>query len=96
MRMVECDIEDVIYSMNGRYRTVNFTMITEFLESGMDCVEIKEYTHTSAKSCVSSLALTIKRCGMTGARAVMSRGKVYLVRADKIEMVKNKLRKKED
>lgn len=96
MRMVECDINDVIYSMNGRYRTVNFTLITEFLESGVDCVEIKEYTHVSAKGCVTALASTIKRCNMTGARAVMSRGKVYLVRADKIEMVKNRLKKKED
>lgn len=88
MRMVECDIKDVVYSKNGYKRTKNFEFIMKFLESGMDCVKVEEYTNKDAKSCASALNISIKKFNLTGARAILSNGEVYLVRADKIEKIK--------
>lgn len=60
-------------------------VIKEFLDSGNVCVEIVDYTNSSAKSCQGSINQHIRRNRMSNTVYALYRyGKVYLVRMDKI------------
>ena len=87
MRLVECDVNNAITSRNGFKATRNLNILTEFIESGMDCAKIEDYTQREARYCATSLNNSIKRYHMTGVRAVMLDHEVYLVKTDKIEEI---------
>lgn len=86
MKLTKCDANEI---KNNFKRTKWQKMLEEFLESDMDCAKVEEYTNKDAKSCVGALYLAIKRFRMTGVRAALCNGEVYLIRV-------NELREKED
>ena len=78
MRLVKSDIrkiKKVNYS-----RTNNFEILEEFVESDMDCAEVKDFTQISAWSCASSLNASIKRFNIGGIKAISREGKCYLIK----------------
>lgn len=56
-------------------------ILEEFLESGVDCVKIEDWTQKTASSCASSFNVAAKRYKLVGARAISRNGEVFLVKA---------------
>lgn len=85
MKMVPYDYQKLGKAYGFR-KTKNEKILDEFLESGNDCVELVGYTNKDAKSCQGSINLYIRRHKMqTQVYAIYRRGRVFLVRLDKIE-----------
>ena len=57
-----------------------FNALSEFAESGHDCVEIVGYPHKDATSCASALRASIKKYRMFTIAVGTRKGKVYLYR----------------
>lgn len=68
-----------------RTYTENEKFIDEFIESGDDCWEIKEYTHNSADSCASAINASIKRYGHVNVKCCTRKGIPYIYRTDRIK-----------
>lgn len=78
MKLVKSDIrkiKKVNYS-----RTNNLEILGEFVESDMDCAEVKDFIHKSAMSCASALNASIKRFNIGGIKAISREGKCYLIK----------------
>lgn len=60
----------------------NLNILEEFIESGFDCVEVKNFTQKSAKICASSLANSIKHYRFSGIAAISRKNHAYLIRKD--------------
>lgn len=78
MRLVKSDIrkiKKVNYS-----KTCNLKILEEFVESDMDCAEIKDFTHKSAIGCAAALNVSMKRFNIGGIKAISRDGKCYLIK----------------
>lgn len=59
----------------------NQALLFEFVNSGMDCAEVEDYPHKSAKICQSNLRTCAKRLGLQNSvRVVIRKDSVFLVR----------------
>lgn len=82
MRLVECDKSEI----NTRQvfkKSKWMKVIDEFLESGMECCKVENYTNKDAKSCSAALNVAIKHYHKGGIRACLSDGVVYLIKIEK-------------
>lgn len=61
-------------------RSENRKILEEFMNSGLDCAKVENFTQKSASTCSSSLALSIKRYHYTSIQAVKRGDEVFLVR----------------
>lgn len=67
--------------VGGWYSTTgNKKIIDEFIESGLQCAEVEDYTQNSAESCVASLKQTIKRYRVFNVRVTRRKNRVFLIR----------------
>lgn len=79
MKLVECSINEI-----GSYKkTKNLEILEEFLNSGLACARVEEYTQVSANGCSTSLKTSIKRYNLHGMDAIRRKDNVYLIRTDK-------------
>lgn len=81
MRLVECDINKVDLK-SYKKRTKWLKVIDEFVESGMGCCRLEDYTNKDAASCESALNHAIKNYKKKGIKAVIRNGVVYLVKIE--------------
>lgn len=66
----------------GYKPTKLLALLDEFVQSGLDCVKVEGWTHKTAASCASSLAVAIKRQNRSGIRAVLRNGEVFLIKTN--------------
>ena len=78
MKLVPYNGKDL--NVNGYKKTKNLCVLEEFRDSDLDCAEVKEYTHCSADCCAASLNNSIKVFRLNRLRAIVRKGKVYLIK----------------
>lgn len=78
MRLVKSDIRKI--EKTNFSRTKNLEILEEFVESDMDCAEVKDFTQITAMSCATSLNNSIKRFNIGGIKAISREGKCYLIK----------------
>lgn len=76
MTLVPYDVKNL--RVGGR--SDNYSLIEEFIDSGIDCAKIEGYSQKSASVCTASLNATIKRYRRHTIKAIERNGEVYLVR----------------
>lgn len=59
-----------------------FDTLTEFLESGLECVKVEGWKQCSPSSCSSSFSVAIKRYRMNNIRCVVRDKQVFLVKTN--------------
>lgn len=72
-----------INNIKGFKKTDILMTIEEFVESDMDCVKVKGWTHKNATSCMSSFRNAIIRYKFGGVRALVRDGEVFLIKETK-------------
>lgn len=77
MKLIPMEIKE--FEARIRKNTSNYKVLTEFVDSGMDCAKIEGWTQAGAKACANSLRTSIKRFRF-GVRVVLSKGEVFLVK----------------
>ena len=82
MKLVSCNIDE-IKGMGFYKKSQNYRILSEFINGGLDCTEVVEYTNRTAGQCATSLNNSIKRYHMGNIRAISRKGKVYLIREEK-------------
>lgn len=65
--------------INGYKRSANNILLEDFLNSGLTCAEVVDFTTKTAYYCAQSLRNSIKRYKMPGVIAITRGGKPYLV-----------------
>lgn len=61
--------------------TKNLEILEEFINSGLDCAEIKNFPHKTANGCSTSIKNSIKRFGMNSSvTTVIRNGRVFLIK----------------
>ena len=61
-------------------RSDNFTLLTSFAESGLECAQVDGFPHANARSCASALRSAIKKYRMFTIDVAVRNDKVYLIR----------------
>ncbi len=89
MKLVPYDV-DKIEGYAFYAKSNNYKILQEFIDSGLDCVEVTEYNHTNHTSCQSSLWKSIRTYRMNSIRCFSRKGKVFLIKA---ELVNGKYKK---
>lgn len=79
MKLVERRISE-IPNLNGYKKTKNMQILDEFVQSGMECAEVMEFTNKTASSCANSLRATIEKQRYGGITAISRNNKAYLIR----------------
>lgn len=80
MKLVPYDRSKLKIYKPGR----NQAILLEFVESGLDCVKVEDWTHKNAKVCQSNLGACALKLGLQNSvRVVIRKGEVFLVRKDK-------------
>ena len=69
-----------IENFGGYKVTKNQKIIEEFVNSNMDCAEVKEFNHKTAWSCANALNYSIKRFRLSGVQAISRKGRVFLIK----------------
>lgn len=66
-----------------RTKRNNYAILKEFIDSDLDCVELKDHGHRNAKCCQSCLLVSAKRFGF-GYVGIIKRGDhIYLYRKNR-------------
>lgn len=60
----------------------NQEIIKEFLESGMDCAKLEDYSQKNTNSARSALLNSMKRMGIHNVSIVVRKGEVFLLKTD--------------
>lgn len=71
-----------MYSKGFYTKTKNFKIIEDFVNSGLNCAEVKEFTNKSSYGCATSLNVSIKRFKVAGIKAIVCKNRVFLVKTD--------------
>lgn len=68
--------------LKARYyaKTKHQDLIEEFVNSDMDCAKVEEWTHVNADSCSNAINMSIKRFKVSGVKAIVRGGEVFLVK----------------
>lgn len=65
----------------GYAATKNLEILEEFIESKLDCAEVKDFPHKTANCCQTSFKNSIKRFSMTGrVNVIVRNGRVFLIK----------------
>lgn len=60
----------------------NQQLLEDFIDSDLDCAEVKDFTHINAKSCQSSLTASARRFGVNkSVKVILRDNRVFLIRA---------------
>ena len=78
MKLVPYNRKDL--NVSGYSKTKNLRVLEEFRDSDLDCAEVKEYTQCSPDCCATSLNNSIKVFRLNRLRAIVRKGKVYLIK----------------
>lgn len=70
------DIEE----FGGFKKTKNQKILEEFVNSNMDCAEVKEFTQKDSHGCAASLNISIKRFKLLNIHAISRGGRVFLIK----------------
>lgn len=81
MELVKRNIKN-IRGVKFYKKSDNLKTLEEFVESGLECAEVKNFTQKNANICASSLANSIKHYGFSGIAAISRKNHVYLIRDD--------------
>ena len=76
MKLIPCVEEELRYV---RRKSNLWAVLNEFIDSGYDVMEVKDFTHKNAESCSSSIDSAIKRYGFN-CTVTMRKERVFLVR----------------
>lgn len=79
MKMIPYDSKKL--NTYGYKRSSNLELLEEFVNSGMDCVKVEDWTQSTANACAGSLNSSIKRYNLYSIRAISRGGEVYLIKA---------------
>lgn len=81
MKLVPFERKDLGRCAGCYAPTKNLEILEEFINSELDCAEIKNFPHKTANCCSTSFKNSIKRFGMTGSvTTVIRNGRVFLIR----------------
>lgn len=64
----------------GYKPTKNYELLTEFVNSGHECVKLEGWEHSNAYGCMASLSGSIKRYKIGGVQCLVRKGEVYLIK----------------
>lgn len=78
MQLVPYDVEKIRYYKPSK----NQKILEEFIESGLDCVKLKDWNHKNARSLQSTLYSSKRRFHINNVAIVIRKGGVFLVRTD--------------
>lgn len=76
MKLVKTD-RDVL-SQRSYVRSENQELLEEFVNSGLDCAEVKDFTQSSSSICANSLRASIRRFHIYGVAVGIRKNRVYL------------------
>lgn len=60
----------------------NYRVLTEFVESNLDCALVTGWTHTCADGCAAALNVSIKTYRLGNVKAITRNNEVFLVKMD--------------
>jgi hypothetical protein len=64
----------------GEYaKTKNYTILMEFIESGIECAKLEGWTHRDEHGAAASMNNSAKKFRL-GVRAIARKGEVYLIK----------------
>lgn len=79
MNFVPYDVKKIDKSAFYK-RTENLELLEAFVNSDLDCVQVKNFVHKKASICAASLRNTANRYRIKTIRVVCSKGEVFLVK----------------
>ena len=77
MKLIPVDVKEFEALINKN--TSNYKVLSEFIDSGMDCARLDGFSQKRADICANSLRAAIKRYKF-GVRVIVNRGEVFLVK----------------
>lgn len=80
MRLIPYDLKKIEPRMYKR--SENLMILEEFQNSGLECAKVERFTQACARYCATSLNNSIKRYKISNTRAIIRKGKVYLIKED--------------
>lgn len=81
MKLVPIDRKTLTRCPGYYGSTKNLEILEEFINSELDCAEVKNFPHKTCNSCQTSIKTSIKRFNMTSRVNVITReGKVFLIK----------------
>lgn len=66
--------------LNSNAYTANRKILTQFMESNMDCAVVEDYPQSQPYACANSLNASIKVYRMGNVRAIVRNKIVYLIK----------------
>ena len=74
-------ILEEVCGMGMSYKlTKNMEIIEQFINSGLECARVCDWTNRDAECCATSLNVSIKRAHRVGVKAISRKGQVFLIR----------------
>lgn len=58
----------------------NLKVLTDFIDSDCDIVELTNYSHKSPNNCISTFSQAIKKYRIHGIKVVMRKGRIFLMK----------------
>jgi hypothetical protein len=65
-----------------RRNSDNYTIIDEFVQSGLECAKVEGWTQAQSSSATNSLNSSIKRFRFANVRAIAYKKEVYLIKTN--------------
>lgn len=78
MNFIPCDKKAIATVRN--IRSDNFTLLTNFAESGHECAQVEGYPHKSARGCAAALRSAIQKYRIFTISVSVRGDNVYLIR----------------
>lgn len=80
MRLIPYDLKKI--APNAYKKSDNLLILEEFQNSGLECARVEGFTQACARYCATSLNNSIRRYKISNTRAIIRKGKVYLIKED--------------
>lgn len=58
----------------------NQRFINEFMESGFECIEVKDFEHRDAYSCANALRRSVERMNIRSIKVISRNNRVFMIR----------------
>jgi hypothetical protein len=78
MKLVPYDLRKV--NTVGYKKSDNYLILTEFVESDLECAKVEGFTQSSASGAAASLRQSIKRYRMGNIDAISRGGELFLIK----------------
>ena len=81
MRLIPRNVNEIpSHTRIGFKPTANYKLLTEFVESDHECVELVDYSYSNRKSAQNSLAASVRRFKISSVKVVVRKERVFLVK----------------